>query len=58
MVSCSSATCSKQPVALRITHSQVWRPDADDQAEEDMMDYDHTAYDCLHRFALEWPCLR
>ena len=22
------------------------------------MDYDPTAYDCLHRFALEWPCLR
>lgn len=21
------------------------------------MDYDPTAYDCLHRFALEWPCL-
>ena len=26
-------------------------------AEDEELDYDPTAYDCLHRFNLEWPCL-
>jgi ribosome assembly protein RRB1 len=26
-------------------------------AEDEELDYDPTAYDCLHKFALEWPCL-
>lgn len=25
--------------------------------EDEELDYDPTAYDCLHRFNLEWPCL-
>ncbi|GBF94155.1 hypothetical protein Rsub_07142 [Raphidocelis subcapitata] len=35
----------------------VWRPGIDPVAEGEELDYDPTAYDCLHRFALEWPCL-
>jgi hypothetical protein len=36
---------------------QVWRPGVDPMAEDEELDYDPTAYDCLHKFALEWPCL-
>ncbi|KAF6264703.1 WD40-repeat-containing domain protein [Scenedesmus sp. NREL 46B-D3] len=36
---------------------QVWRPGIDPLAEDEELDYDPTAYDCLHKFALEWPCL-
>jgi ribosome assembly protein RRB1 len=35
----------------------VWRPGLDPLGEDEELDYDPTAYDCLHRFALEWPCL-
>lgn len=27
-------------------------------AEDEELDYDPTAYDCLHRLQLDWPCLR
>ena len=40
----------------KTTH-QVWRPGVDPVADGEELDYDPTAYDCLHRFALEWPCL-
>jgi ribosome assembly protein RRB1 len=36
---------------------QVWRPGIDPLGEDEELDYDPTAYDCLHKFALEWPCL-
>jgi len=36
---------------------QVWRPGIDPLADDEELDYDPTAYDCLHRFNLEWPCL-
>jgi ribosome assembly protein RRB1 len=36
---------------------QVWRPGVDPLAEDEELDYDPTAYDCLHAFSLEWPCL-
>jgi hypothetical protein len=36
----------------------VWRPGLDALAEGEALDYDPTAYDCLHSFGLEWPCLR
>ena len=36
----------------------VWRPGLDALAEGEALDYDPTAYDCLHTFGLEWPCLR
>eukprot|EP00877_Chromochloris_zofingiensis_P002660 jgi/Chrzof1/12395/Cz06g32260.t1 len=35
----------------------VWRPGVDPVAEDEELDYDPTAYDCLHRFTLDWPCL-
>lgn len=35
----------------------MWRPGLDPLGEDEELDYDPTAYDCLHRFALEWPCL-
>ena len=35
----------------------MWRPGLDPVGEDEELDYDPTAYDCLHRFALEWPCL-
>jgi ribosome assembly protein RRB1 len=37
--------------------AQVWRPGIDPLGEDEELDYDPTAYDCLHKFALEWPCL-
>ena len=37
---------------------QVWRPGIDPLAEDEELDYDPTAYDCLHRLQLDWPCLR
>lgn len=36
---------------------KVWRPGIDPIAEGEELDYDPTAYDCLHKFTLEWPCL-
>jgi ribosome assembly protein RRB1 len=36
----------------------VWRPGLDGLGEGEALDYDPTAYDCLHSLALEWPCLR
>lgn len=35
----------------------MWRPGVDPLAEDEELSYDPTAYDCLHKFALEWPCL-
>eukprot|EP00878_Enallax_costatus_P033373 GHUV01036797.1.p1 GENE.GHUV01036797.1~~GHUV01036797.1.p1 ORF type:complete len:463 (+),score=125.34 GHUV01036797.1:104-1492(+) len=39
------------------TAPSVWRPGIDPVAEDEELDYDPTAYDCLHKFTLEWPCL-
>eukprot|EP00879_Flechtneria_rotunda_P014031 GHRR01014658.1.p1 GENE.GHRR01014658.1~~GHRR01014658.1.p1 ORF type:complete len:366 (+),score=106.34 GHRR01014658.1:218-1315(+) len=39
------------------TVSAVWRPGIDPVGEDEELDYDPTAYDCLHKFSLEWPCL-
>ena len=36
---------------------QVWRPGVDQLAEGEELDYDRTAYHCLHRWTSEWPCL-
>ena len=38
--------------------AKVWRPGIDPLAEDEELDYDPTAYDCLHRLQLDWPCLR
>ncbi|PNH11259.1 Glutamate-rich WD repeat domain-containing protein [Tetrabaena socialis] len=38
--------------------AQVWRPGIDPVDEDEELEYDATAYDCLHRFQVDWPCLR
>ncbi|EFJ52570.1 hypothetical protein VOLCADRAFT_55730, partial [Volvox carteri f. nagariensis] len=35
----------------------VWRPGIDPVDEDEELAYDPTAYDCLHRFEVDWPCL-
>jgi hypothetical protein len=37
---------------------QVWRPGVDGMDEDEELQFDPTAYDCLHALSLEWPCLR
>jgi ribosome assembly protein RRB1 len=46
-----------QPLVAHLLSLQVWRPGLDPVGEDEELDYDPTAYDCLHRFNLEWPCL-
>ncbi|GAQ90837.1 hypothetical protein KFL_006910010 [Klebsormidium nitens] len=36
---------------------KVWRAGVDDMAGDEELQFDPTAYDCLHALALEWPCL-
>ncbi len=36
----------------------VWRPGQDGIGEDEALQYDPSAYDCLHALTLEWPCLR
>ena len=36
---------------------QVFHPGLHDVDEGEELDYDRTAYDCLHKWALDWPCL-
>jgi Histone-binding protein RBBP4 or subunit C of CAF1 complex len=47
--------CLWPPTSLRSLNTQVWQP-GDDDVED--LEYDPSAYDCLHAFQLEWPCLR
>eukprot|EP00884_Botryococcus_braunii_P013928 jgi/Botrbrau1/22536/Bobra.114_2s0060.1 len=35
----------------------VWRPGKDALEDGEELDYDPSAYDCLHAFSLEWPSL-
>lgn len=35
----------------------VWRPGVDAVDPDEELEYDRTAYDCLHGFRLGWPCL-
>lgn len=37
---------------------QVWQPGVDGVDEDEQLQFDPTAYDCLHAFSLGWPCLR
>ena len=37
---------------------QVWQPGADAVNEGETLQYDPTAYDCLHQLTFEWPSLR
>ncbi|KAG1679165.1 hypothetical protein FOA52_000521 [Chlamydomonas sp. UWO 241] len=54
---------SKPPKAAMETDApsssqpSVWRPGIDEIGADEELDYDPTAYDCLHRFQLDWPCL-
>lgn len=38
-------------------NAKVWRPGIDPIEEDEELEYDPTAYDCLHRFQVDWPCL-
>lgn len=46
-----------QPTTGGSSKPRVWRPGVDGMAEDEVLDYDPTAYDCLHQLSLEWPCL-
>mmetsp|Transcript_16703 Transcript_16703/g.30245 ORF Transcript_16703/g.30245 Transcript_16703/m.30245 type:complete len:476 (-) Transcript_16703:307-1734(-) len=35
----------------------VWRPGIDPIGEDEELEYDPTAYDCFHKFQVDWPCL-
>ncbi|CAK0738302.1 hypothetical protein CVIRNUC_001023 [Coccomyxa viridis] len=35
----------------------VWRPGVDEVGEDEELQYDPTAYDCMHAMSLDWPCL-
>lgn len=37
--------------------AEVWHPGLNTLAEGEELEYDPTAYDCLHPFQLDWPCL-
>jgi ribosome assembly protein RRB1 len=37
---------------------QVWQPGVDGIEDGEELQFDPTAYDCLHAFHLGWPCLR
>jgi Histone-binding protein RBBP4 or subunit C of CAF1 complex len=36
---------------------QVFQPGVHEVPAGEELDYDRTAYDCLHKWALDWPCL-
>ena len=44
------------PSFISAAAAQVWRGGPLDAGEE--LECDLSAYDCLHAFQLEWPCLR
>jgi ribosome assembly protein RRB1 len=40
-----------------IVRMQVFQPGVHQLEEGQQLDYDRTAYDCLHKWALDWPSL-
>lgn len=61
----SKAAASKEPMEVEGAQEEagpsipaVWRPGVDDVGEDEELQYDRTAYDCMHAFSHEWPCLR
>ncbi len=36
----------------------MWQPGVDGMEDGEELQFDPTAYDCLHAFHLGWPCLR
>ncbi|CAI6007075.1 unnamed protein product [Closterium sp. NIES-65] len=45
------------PAAEGSSRPAVWRPGVDDMEEGEELQFDPTAYNCLHQFRLNWPCL-
>lgn len=37
---------------------KVWQPGVDAMGEDEELQFDPTAYHCMHSFKLGWPCLR
>jgi hypothetical protein len=37
--------------------TKVWQPGVDGMEDGEELQFDPTAYDCLHAFHLGWPCL-
>ncbi|CAI7740519.1 unnamed protein product, partial [Closterium sp. NIES-53] len=46
------------PAAEGTSRPAVWRPGVDDMEDGEELQFDPTAYNCLHQFRLNWPCLR
>ncbi|MCO5548428.1 hypothetical protein L7F22_001884 [Adiantum nelumboides] len=46
-----------QLVAAVTMFSQVWQPGIDGLEDDEQLQFDPSAYDCLHAFNLGWPCL-
>ncbi|CAK9238043.1 unnamed protein product [Sphagnum troendelagicum] len=46
----SNVTPPQQP-------TKVWQPGVDGMEDGEELQFDPTAYDCLHAFHLGWPCL-
>jgi len=49
----NGASASQEP-----TKAKVWQPGVDEMGEDEELQFDPTAYQCLHSFKLGWPCLR
>ncbi|KAL3143451.1 hypothetical protein ABBQ38_002267 [Trebouxia sp. C0009 RCD-2024] len=49
----TSSTAAEAPPVV----PTVWRAGTDAMQEGEALDYDPTAYDCLHQVTLDWPCL-
>lgn len=45
-------------VAPAAPSKHVWQPGVDGIEDGEELQFDPTAYDCLHAFNLGWPCLR
>ena len=60
IVSCWKVLLHLQLCLCNFVHAllQVWRAGQDALEEGEALDYDPTAYDCLHQFTLDWPSLR
>ncbi|KAF3796013.1 Glutamate-rich WD repeat-containing protein 1 [Nymphaea thermarum] len=41
----------------RLQHKDVWRPGVDAMEEDEELQCDPSAYDCLHAFSVDWPSL-
>ena len=53
----AAANGSAADTSNEITTPAVWRPGHDPLEEDETLQYDPTAYDCMHSLALDWPCL-